>query len=742
MIEEAIKKPAIYWYLLPNHKQGRRVIFQGKLIDGRDFLDCIPSELVKNVNRTEMTIKLVNGSLIQVMGVREMASLRGANPYGIIFSEYGYVEDPTVFATLLPILRASNGWAIFISTPHGKNNFYDMFKMAQQQPKTWFAYFKTVKDTKHISEKEIEDDIANGVISYDMAQQEYNCSFDMGISGVVYGSALDRMWSNDQIGDIPWMPEHQVHTSWDIGNDTTAICFFQVIGPKVHIIDYYERASENLEHYINMLKLKPYTYGKHYFPHDMAVTEWAGPKFTRVEKARQLGVKATIVDSVGLEDGIEVTRSALARMYIDQVKCKQLIKCLENYRYEWNDKLQRYSNKPLHNYASHGCFVGETLIKTPNGDIRIDKIKEGMEVITPLGIRKVKKVFKHKANDTVTIETNYSSFTATRNHEIFTNTGTVSADALRYIHNLQPYNWIMNILWKKTFTLLGEEYVLKGFKKSILSLRMAFKRSLMGTFIDGMAFIMQERKQKTTHHPTYIEQFTSTMLVKYLMDIIFTIRTKILETMPLKIWKSYMHLLIQNYTPISKILGQNLNDVSSFSDHLMAKQRNGIEAKPALSGIVSTQQIHCLQLNGCDIQSRVQFVRSTILESRHGKNIVQTNVKQKIESFIKKILFGAIASYAKLHSFVIDMLLKRHAIKNVQYNVHEKPVAVYDLMIEKDNCYFANNYLVSNSDSLRYCAISLGKSRDGMSQEDVDKLRREAQYSEQPLPKYFYEGVR
>ena len=355
LIWEAMQKPAIYWYLLPDHKQARRVIFDGKRIDGRDFMACIPDQVIERVNSTEMKIKLLNGSLIQIMGVREMDSLRGANPYGIVFSEYAYVYDSSVFATLLPIIQASNGWVIFISTPRAKNHFHELFNMARNNPSKWFSYYLTVKDTNHIPQQQIEEDIKNGIISWDMAQQEYYCSWDLGISGVVYGTAIDRMRTNNQITDVPWQPEYEVHTSWDIGNDTTAICFFQIVATRVHIIDYYQRASENLEHYVNVLKSKPYSYGKHYFPHDMAVTEWAGPKFTRVEKARQLGIKATIVDSVGLEDGIEVTRSALARIYIDENKCSNLIKCIENYRYEWNDKRQIYSTKPLHNSASHGA---------------------------------------------------------------------------------------------------------------------------------------------------------------------------------------------------------------------------------------------------------------------------------------------------------------------------------------------------------------------------------------------------
>jgi hypothetical protein len=211
----------------------------------------------------------------------------------------------------------------------------------------------TIKDTKHISEEDIQRDIDMGEISFDLAAQEYHCSFDMGIDGSVYGKTLDIMRHKGQIGIVPWQPNHKVHTAWDIGIEGTAIIFYQCIGQTVNIIESYEKSGEQLEFYVNYINSKPYTYGKHFFPHDMNHKEFSGKKFTRLEKARQLGVKGEIVDSVGLEDGIEYTKSAMARMYIDEKNAASLIISLENYRYEWDRKNSRYKSIPLHNKYSH-----------------------------------------------------------------------------------------------------------------------------------------------------------------------------------------------------------------------------------------------------------------------------------------------------------------------------------------------------------------------------------------------------
>ncbi len=354
MIQEAIRKPAIYFYIFPSFKQGRRVIWDAKTIEGVPFIDLIPPEIVQQKYQDEMKIRLKNGSLISLIGSNDIDSLRGSNPYGIVFSEYAWSKD-NVFPILLPILRGNQGWCLFISTPRGKNHFYSLWKLAQNNPETWFAYSKTVKETKHITEKEIEEDIQTGAISWDLAQQEYYCSWNMGISGIVYGSAIDRMYVQEQITQVMWQSNHLVNTAWDLGRDCTAIIFFQVIGTTINIIDYYEKSSENMEYFIKFLETKPYRYGTHFWPHDAAVKEWAGPKYTRAFKARALGLEVSIVKRVLLEDGIEYTRSTLTRVFIDETKAKKLIKCIEGYRFEFNERLQTYSLKPVHDWASHGA---------------------------------------------------------------------------------------------------------------------------------------------------------------------------------------------------------------------------------------------------------------------------------------------------------------------------------------------------------------------------------------------------
>ncbi|MGJ0429607.1 hypothetical protein [Methylobacter sp.] len=353
IIRQAFKRVGTYYYVFPTFSSGRRILWDAITSGGSRVLDYLPREVIESTNEQQMRIKLINGSMIQIIGSDNFDNtIVGTNPVGMIFSEYA-LQDERAYSMSKPILAGNDGWALFLSTPRAKNHLFSLWQIAVQNPAHWYSNILTVKETKHISEEEIQADIDRGEISYDLAMQEYYCSFDMGIDGAVYGKALDRMKLNEQITNVPWQSNHVVQTSWDIGNDCTAIIFYQIIGQSVNVIDCFQKSGEQLEYYINMINSKPYTYGKHYVPFDMGNIEWGGKKFSRVEKARQLGLKVNIVDSVGLEDGIEYVKSCMSKIWIDSNKCKELITALESYRYEWDRKKGMYKDIPLHDKHSH-----------------------------------------------------------------------------------------------------------------------------------------------------------------------------------------------------------------------------------------------------------------------------------------------------------------------------------------------------------------------------------------------------
>lgn len=356
IIRAAIRRVAVYFYVFPTYAQAKKVIWDSITNSGMKFLDFIPKELIESMNAQEMKVRLKNGSIIQLVGSDNVDTLVGSNPYGIVFSEYA-LQDPRAYQYLRPILLANDGWAIFESTPRGKNHMWELYNIAKESD-NWFVYKVGLDETQHIPYEEIEKERAEGLISEDLIQQEYYCSFEMGVEGSYYLKYLDKMRVSGQIGLVPWESGFKVHTVWDLGvRDDTCIVWFQTIGATVRVIDCYSKSKEGLEHYVKIINSKPYNYGKHIAPHDIAVKEW-GSGMTRIEKAKQLGINFITASNISVEDGIEAVRSAFSKIWIDEVKCKDLIKALENYRQEYDVKRRVYKGQPLHDWASHyaDCF--------------------------------------------------------------------------------------------------------------------------------------------------------------------------------------------------------------------------------------------------------------------------------------------------------------------------------------------------------------------------------------------------
>jgi phage terminase large subunit len=365
MIEQALQKAGIYYYLFPFFSQGRKILWDGVDKDGFKFLDHIPQEFRVGIpNSAEMKIRVLSknpdekdkrpsSSIIQIIGTDNVNSIVGTNPIGCVFSEYS-LQDPVAWQLIRPILTENGGWAIFNFTPRGANHAKELYDMALTNP-DWYCQRLTVDDTHVISAEDINKEREAGM-SEDFIQQEFYTSFTLGVEGSYYAKYMQKARDEDRIGRVPWEEQSRVYTSWDIGfGDSCAIVFYQVIGSEIHIIDYYENHGEGLPHYAKILFDKPYLYADHFAPHDIDSHSFSSGLSAK-EVGGTLGIKFITLPTLKLsiEDGIEAVRGIFGRLLFDEVKCKQLIKCLENYRREFDIKHNVYKSRPLHDWSSHG----------------------------------------------------------------------------------------------------------------------------------------------------------------------------------------------------------------------------------------------------------------------------------------------------------------------------------------------------------------------------------------------------
>jgi hypothetical protein len=120
------------------------------------------------------------------------------------------------------------------------------------------------------------------------------------------------------------------------------------------LIDYYETSGESLAHYANVLEEKAYNYGRHIAPHDIVARELGTGK-SRLEVAQELGINFDICPKLEIQHGIESVRNTLDQCWFDKNRCKNGIECLRQYRKDFDDKMQTFKNKPLHDWSSHGA---------------------------------------------------------------------------------------------------------------------------------------------------------------------------------------------------------------------------------------------------------------------------------------------------------------------------------------------------------------------------------------------------
>jgi len=363
-ITEALENPGVYWHMLPTQKQARKVVWDGIDRYGRRMIDqCCPKALRNATRSQEMQIELKSGSIWQLCGSDNFDALVGANPKGVIFSEWSLC-NPKAWDYIRPILAENGGWAIFIYTARGKNHGYTMAEMAKKNP-NWFYSCLTVDDTQRpdgspiISQEAIQEDRDSGM-SEDMIQQEYYCSFDAAIVGAYYAKEIASAHKDKRIGFVPIEPSLQVHTFWDLGiGDDMTIWFVQAIGKEVRCINYYENNGEGMAHYISYLdrfkREHNISYGDHYAPHDIEARELMSGK-SRKDTAIDMGIHFITVPRVtNIADGIEATRKIFPRVWFDETRCELGINALASYRREYDEKKDKYQDRPVHDWASNGA---------------------------------------------------------------------------------------------------------------------------------------------------------------------------------------------------------------------------------------------------------------------------------------------------------------------------------------------------------------------------------------------------
>lgn len=305
------------------------------------------------VNESELSITFAhNGAVIRLYGADNAERLRGLYFDGLVADEAQDIRPSVLTSIILPALADRKGWLDLSGTPKGWGNLLGQTFLRAKSDDMWFTQVLKASQTNIIDLEELHQ--LRVSMPENEYQQEFECSFDAAITGAYYARELTQAEDEGRICSVPHEPMSLVSTHWDLGiSDSMAIWFCQHVGREIHVIDYYEAAGYGFDHYVKVLKDKPYTYDRHYAPHDIQVRELGTGK-SRLETANSLGLTFDITPNIGVMDGINALRMTIPKMWFDAKKCELGLESLKQYR-EKIDEKRGISYGPLHDFSSHAA---------------------------------------------------------------------------------------------------------------------------------------------------------------------------------------------------------------------------------------------------------------------------------------------------------------------------------------------------------------------------------------------------
>lgn len=343
------KAGSSYAYIAPTYKMAKSVAWS-LLKDASRFVVGVKQM------ESELMIIYPNGSKITLYGAENPDRLRGIGLHGVVFDEYG-MQPTNIFSEVIrPTLSENLGYAIWIGTPKGKNEFYRLYEKHRNDDE-WFVKHLTVDDTGIIPKDEVES--SQKTMSKEEWLQEFYCSFDSAIKGSVYGLELYQARTEERIGVIPHQREYPVFTVWDLGvGNALAIGFYQRTNGQVRMIDYWQGShNDGIDVGVSVVNSKGYNYGRHFAPHDMKQREISTGK-TRIDYARDLGLDFRVIaNELPISEGLQMGKYLFNRLWVDENKCERWLDAMGQYKWQWDEKRSVFEQKPYHDWTSHAADV-------------------------------------------------------------------------------------------------------------------------------------------------------------------------------------------------------------------------------------------------------------------------------------------------------------------------------------------------------------------------------------------------
>ncbi len=242
LINKALHKQGNYFFVAPTFAQARQILWE-------ILKDKTRNGFASNVNESRLEVTLVNGSRIFLKGADRPDTMRGVSLSGVVIDEFATVREPeTVWQQVLrPALSDQKGWALFISSPAGRNYFYDLYNNAKVLD-GWASWQFTTLDGGYVDDEEIES--AKHDLDERSFRQEYLATFES-FSGLVvpnYDRALNHSVETIQEDDT-------LIVGVDFNVNKMPFSIFVKRGKELHLVDFMY-GSFNTDEAMEALELR------------------------------------------------------------------------------------------------------------------------------------------------------------------------------------------------------------------------------------------------------------------------------------------------------------------------------------------------------------------------------------------------------------------------------------------------------------------------------------------------------
>lgn len=196
---------------------------QAKAIYWSDLKAMIPRPLMaRSPSETELSIRLVTGAEIRVVGMDKPERIEGQPWDGGILDEFANMKPGVWGENVRPALSDRRGWCDLIGVPEGRNHYYDLYKYAQGDDPEWGSFTWFSADI--LAAEEIA--AAKRQLDELVFQQEYEASF-VNFTGRAYYPFIEALHT----APLAYNPDATLVFCFDFNVEpgVAAICQEQVL---------------------------------------------------------------------------------------------------------------------------------------------------------------------------------------------------------------------------------------------------------------------------------------------------------------------------------------------------------------------------------------------------------------------------------------------------------------------------------------------------------------------------------